>query len=227
MSAAVTGMAKPAPHSLEDLLLAARRDRKQVKALLGQAVLQGRSERDIAALQEELDLHARNIERLTAAIEAQSQTQVEQSIESRKAAVAEARETIACRDGEIEVLALALIAGIEKLAPQANRLKDAVGERNAALRVGLKAGLDKETWSRMSSEGVITPLPFIAAALGSALIGSGLPAVGVHIDAATGSDAEQMARSIQQVQGRTERMLAKADACLSEPTDDAFDEDDL
>ncbi len=60
---------KPVPHSIEDRLLAARRDRKEVKALLGQAVLQAREEREIKALQEELDLHTAAIERFKAAMD--------------------------------------------------------------------------------------------------------------------------------------------------------------
>lgn len=216
--------AKPAPHSMEDRLLAARRVRKEVKALLGQAVLQGRSEREIAALQEELDIHTRDIERFTAAIEAQAQTQAEQYLEARKATVDGARSTIASRDTEIAILTADLLAGIEKLAPLASRLRDAVGERNAALRSGLKAGLDKEDWSRVNGEGIVTPLPFIASALGSALIESGLPSVGVHLDVSTRSDAEQLALNLQRVGERTERMLRKADAALITPADD---EDDL
>lgn len=216
---------KPAKHSLEDRLLAARRGRKEAKALLGQAVLQGRSEREIAALQEELNIHTRDIERFTAAIEAQAQTQAEQSIEDRKAAVAGARTTIASRDTEIASLIADLIAQIEVLAPLASRLRDAVGERNAALRAGLKAGLDKEAWLRVNGDGVVTPLPFIAAALGTALIEAGFPSVGVHLDVSTCSDAEQLAADLQRVGERTERMLRKADSALAAPADD--EDDDL
>ena len=219
--------AKPALHSLEDRLLAARRDHKEMKALLGQAVLQCRDEREIAALQEELDIHARNIERFTAAIEARAQAQVEQSLEDRKTAVAGARAAIASRDGEIKALTCNLLAGIEKLAPLSSRLRDAVSERNAALRAGLKVGLDKAAWERVSSDGIVTPLPFIASALGSALIESGLPAVGVHIDVSTRSDAEQLAQSLQHVAERTERMLRKAETALSALADVENDDEEL
>ncbi len=216
---------KPVPHSIEDRLLAARRDRKEVKALLGQAVLQAREEREIKALQEELDLHTAAIERFKAAVEAQAQAVVEQTFEDRKAAVADARATITNRDGEIDKVTAQLLAGINQLAPLAKRLKEAVDERNAALRTGLKAGLDKPSWANVTSSGTVTPLPFVAAALGTALIEAGLPAVGVHIDVASRTDADQLASGIDRVRSQTERLLRKADACLSERTNDDLDEE--
>lgn len=214
---------KPAPHSIEDLLLAARRDRKAVKQLLGQAVLNGRPDAEVKALQEELDLHTAAIERFTAAIEAKATAEAEQSFEARKAAVADARTTIAERDTEIAELMRNLLAGIETLAPQASRLSAAVTERNAALRTGLKAGLDKQAWSRLGGEG-ISPAPAIAAALGSALIEAGFPALGAHVDASrTGED---LGKRLQKVSERTEGLFRKADACLTAPADDE-DEDDI
>lgn len=223
MSAALAHT-KPVPHSLEDRLLAARRGRKEVKALLGQAVLQGRDEREIAALQEELDLHARDVERFTAAIEVKAMTQAEQSFEARKAAVADARTTIAERDTEIAELMRNLLAGIEALAPMAARLSAAVGERNAALRNGLKAGLDKQTWARVGGEG-ITPMPVIAAALGSALSEASLPSLGVHIETSRTGPVD-LGKRLQKVSERTEGLFRKADACLTAPADDE-DEDDI
>lgn len=216
---------KPAPHSIEDLLLAARRDRKAVKQLLGQAVLNGRPDAEVKALQEELDLHTAAIERFTAAIEAQAQAKAEQSLEERKDAVADARSAIANRDAEIDRLVGDLLAGISGIAPLAVRLRDAIGERNGALRAGLKAGLDRDSWTRVNTEGVITPLPFVSAALGTALLDSGLPGLGVHVEVGSRSDAEELSKNLQRVAERTERLLRKADACLSAPTDDDLDEE--
>lgn len=216
----MSAVAKPKPHSVEDLLLAAKRGRKEVKHLLGQAVLQGRPEPEIAQLQEELQTHERNIERFTAAIEAQAQTKAEQTLEDRRAAVTDARTAIASRDEEIESLVRELLAKIDDCGPLASQLRAAVTARNTALRDGLKASLGRAEWDRLVEHGGpgLTPLPIVAAAVSTALIDAALPAVGVHLDVSAPLQASELAPSLQRIKDRTEALLRKADRSIQATT---------
>ena len=217
-----------AGHSLEDRLLASRRDRKEVKALLGQAVLHGKPEAEINSLQEELTLHEKSIARFQAAIDAKASENVEQHLADRKASVAAARAVIAKADEQIEQMTAQMLAHIEQLGPLVAQLQETAASRNAALRSALKAGLDVAAWDRVvQAGGVITPLPVVGSTIATALFNAGVRDLGVHLDLTSRRDPTELAANLRRVKERTEACLVKADRALAVAAYVDADEEDF